>query len=164
MSERLTKTEVTEQLERFNNFMKSVDMVKLGRRYYYMMANDAKDGRYTSYVYLLRVLSICAKVSGTCYHPDTCKEGVRSKVYRELLHDAGVIAMTDWFNANWEAYKEITEKMERCVKANVDTLFCSGSSCYTPKQILWHLQNLTKFGREFLADYIEDKKALSQGK
>jgi hypothetical protein len=164
MSERLTDTQLTEQKERFEAYIKSVDMLKLGRRYYYMMANDAKDGRYTSYVYLLRVLSICAKVSGTMYHPDTCKEGVRAKFYRDLMEYAAVSAMTDWFDANWEAYKEITEDMERCVKANVDTLICSGGTCYTPKQILWHLQNVTKFGREYLADYKEGKKILGQGK
>lgn len=161
MSERLTDTQVTEQKERFEAFMKSVNFVRLGRRYHHMVANDAKDGRYTSYVYLLRVLSICANVGGTFYHPDTCKEGVRSRSYRDLLEYEAVKAMTDWFNANWQAVKEITDDMKACLSSNMT--ICQGGTCYTPKQILWHITNITAFGQKYVEDYAVGKKILGQG-
>lgn len=162
MSERLTNTEIDQQLVNFNKFLNSVDLVKLGRRYYHVTANDAKDGMYTPYVYLLRVLRRCANVEGTCSHPDTCKAGVRTESYHSILHDAAISAMTDWFNAFWEAVKEINEDMQQCV--NTDMVIYKGGKGYTPTQILWHIRNLSTFGRQYVADYADGKKLLAQGK
>ena len=160
MTKRLSNLEVIEQLERFNHFMATADLVRLGRRYYHMVANDAKDGRFTPYCYLLRVLSILAKVEGTCGNPDTFKSDLSGQSYREILQDAAVTAMIDWFNANWEAVREITEDMQKCV--NTDMTICSGSGVsHTPKQILWHIQNLTKFGRKYVENFVEGKKILA---
>jgi hypothetical protein len=151
MSERLTTTQVIERKERFEAFMNSVNLVRLGRRYYHMVANDAKDGRYTSYCYLLHVLAQLAHVEGTGLHPDTCKEGHHNRCYREILHDAAITAMTDWFNKYWEAVREITTDMEACI--NSDMTIYQGSKGYTPKQIIWNINNLTAFGQQYVEDY-----------
>ncbi len=81
------------QKERFENFLKTQDLVELGRRYFKMVGKNAEDGRYTPYVWLLRVLKSMAKVSGTMTHPDH-------------------------LNDTWGSYKDIFEK--KITKAILD--------------------------------------------
>jgi hypothetical protein len=95
MSNRLTDTEVTEQLERFNIFLKTADLVKIGKRLLHFMRNDAKNGTYTPYVYLLRVLRICANVHGTCCHPNNPLAGRYSSSYRDVLEYEAITAYVD---------------------------------------------------------------------
>jgi hypothetical protein len=95
MTDRLTTTEVTEQLERFNAFLQTIDLIKIGNRLCHFMAHDAKDGRYTPYVYLLRVLRNCAKVSGTCSHPNNTLAGHYSSSYRDVLEYEAIKAYVD---------------------------------------------------------------------
>jgi hypothetical protein len=159
MTTRLTDTQVTKQQQRFEDFLKTVNLVKLGRRYHHMVANDAKNGMYTPYVYLLRVLSICAKVEGTCLHPDTCKDGVRTLAYRDIMHDAAIKTMSIWFDTYGEAYKEVIADLEACV--NTDMLIYKGSKGYTPKQVIYHIKSLSEFGQQYIADFVEGCKAIS---
>jgi hypothetical protein len=70
-----------------------------------------------------------------------------------------VKAMTDWFNQYWEAVKEITDDMLKCL--NSDITIYQGGKGYTPAQILWHIKNLTTFGQQYVEDYAEGKKAVS---
>jgi hypothetical protein len=95
MTDRLTTTEVTEQLERFNAFLQTIDLIKIGNRLCHFMAHDAKDGRYTPYVYLLRVLRNCAHVSGTCCHPNNPLAGRYSSSYRDVLEYEAIKAYVD---------------------------------------------------------------------
>lgn len=82
--ERFTKEQVYEQKERFETFIQRADLLKIGKRYMYFIANDAADGRYTPYVYLLRVLSIIAKVNGTMLHPE------KDRHYMDLIEASAI--------------------------------------------------------------------------
>lgn len=74
-----TKEEVEQQAERFEQFIASANLAKIGMRYLWFVGNDNKDGRYTPYVYIHRVLRLC-KVQGAMYHPH-CK----SQFYSDIL-------------------------------------------------------------------------------
>lgn len=76
---RLTSLQVANQQETFDAFMLSANLKKIGERYLYFMLNNAEDGMYTPYVYILRVLSMTAKVNGCMYHPIT------GKFYNQIL-------------------------------------------------------------------------------
>lgn len=67
MSLRYTATQVSEQQVRFDSFMQSANMAKIGVRYIHFLMNNA--GTYNEYNYIMRVLSLCAKVKGAMYHP-----------------------------------------------------------------------------------------------
>ncbi len=41
-----TTTQVNEQKQRFENLMQSINLVKLGERYFFMDGHDNFDGRY----------------------------------------------------------------------------------------------------------------------
>ena len=80
----LNTTQVSEQKQRFQSFMASVNLTKVGARYFYFMFNDAEDGRYTPYCYILRVLRLLAKVGGCYYCPGT------NDFYNKLLERAAI--------------------------------------------------------------------------
>jgi len=65
----MTNEQVSEQKVRFENLLAKVNMVKLGQRIFYMNCNDAKDGRFTPYVYVHRILRRLANVKGSMYYP-----------------------------------------------------------------------------------------------
>lgn len=78
----LNQQDVIAQMERFEFFIETANLEKIGKRMLYMQAHDNQDGRYNDYVYLLRVLSLLANVGGCYSHP-----GVNGtwNTYRELL-------------------------------------------------------------------------------
>lgn len=82
----LNNTQVEQQRQRFESFINSVNLVKLGERYLYMMGNDSEDGRFTPYCYILRVLSLVAKVGGCYYYPN------RNEFYNEITKRKAVEA------------------------------------------------------------------------
>lgn len=98
--DRLTRTQVAEQLERFNSFLKTANLAKIGNRLAYFISHDAKDGRYTPYTYLLRVLSICAKVGGCYNHPNNPLAGHYSSSYREVLEYEAISAYVNSLQPN----------------------------------------------------------------
>lgn len=71
------------QKERFENFIGSQDLIELGRRYFKMIANDAKDGRYTPFVWLGKVLKKLANVEASMYYPEGPSE--TWNFYRSIL-------------------------------------------------------------------------------
>lgn len=83
MSTRLTSTQVQEQKARFEAFMSSANLKKIGERILYYMANNNQDGKYNDYMYVRRVLGQIAKVEGSYQHPNS------TRCYADILtHDA----------------------------------------------------------------------------
>lgn len=76
----ITDNNVFTQQQRFDAFIKSTNLVKIGQRYMWFMRNNAEDGRFTPYCYLLRILRLVANVSGCYSHPEQI-----NKSYRDLL-------------------------------------------------------------------------------
>lgn len=95
---RLTDIEVTDQLDRFNAFLKTADLIKIGQRLCYFISHNAQDGRYTPYTYILRVLSICAKVGGTFHHPE--KLEAYNASYRDILEYEALLAYVNSIQPN----------------------------------------------------------------
>lgn len=75
-----TTINVHAQQNRFEVFIKSANLVKIGQRYIWFQRNNAEDGRFTPYCYLLRVLALVANVGGCYSHPEQL-----NKSYRDLL-------------------------------------------------------------------------------
>jgi hypothetical protein len=111
MTKAFTSQQTEEQKQRYLNFLKTVNLVKLSRRYYHFVANNAQDGRYNEYVYLLRVLNICAKVDGTKNHPDHFPG---HWTYRSSLQFHAEKAFIKWFDNSQktlpDSYKEEIKK------------------------------------------------------
>jgi hypothetical protein len=84
---RLTTEQVQGQASRFDHFINTANLEKIGHRYFYFMGHDANDGRYNSYCYLLRVLQLIARVGGTFIHPNTT-----GTFYREILEKKSINA------------------------------------------------------------------------
>lgn len=63
--------QVQAQKERFESFMQSVNLQKVGERYFYFQLNDNEDGKYNNYCYILKVLKLVANVGGCYYCPGT---------------------------------------------------------------------------------------------
>lgn len=89
---RLTSDQVAAQQIRFDKFLATVNLAKLGKKYYYFMAADNSDGRYNSYCYILRVLRLCANVEGCMYHPEFL---AFNRFYNEILRAAALSAFLD---------------------------------------------------------------------
>lgn len=85
---RLTNIEVTEQKQRFESFIANVNLAKIGRVYIAMLTNSK--GMYNEYNYIQKLLSITAKVSGSCYHPE------KMEFYSTILKISGLNA---YFNS-----------------------------------------------------------------
>jgi hypothetical protein len=75
----ITQSEVIEQKQRFDSFLSSTDLVKIGSRMMFFMFNDNEDGRYNQYCYIHRVLRLIAKVGGSYYYPAS------NSFYSEIL-------------------------------------------------------------------------------
>lgn len=73
----LTNQQVQDQKARFEAFLTSANLSKIGQRYMWFGLHDAKDGRYTQYCYLLRVLALVAKVGGCYAHPDNLNKPLK---------------------------------------------------------------------------------------
>ena len=86
----LSALEVEAQRQRFEAFLKSANLVKIGERWNYFLMNDAKDGRFNAYQYIFRVLSRLAKVNGAMYYP-----GADNLFYREILEFMAVKSWVD---------------------------------------------------------------------
>lgn len=86
----ITVDECYSQLDRFNQLMQTIDLVKVGKRICYMIEHDNQDGRYNSYNYCLRVLSLLANVGGCYHHPNELNNTWGS--YRDLLEQKALRA------------------------------------------------------------------------
>ncbi len=75
--------DVVAQMERFDQFIVSANLSKIGERMMFMNGHENKDGRYNGYVYLLRVLSILANVGGCYSHPNY--QSSTWSCYRDIL-------------------------------------------------------------------------------
>jgi hypothetical protein len=100
--EQMTDAEVNAQMERFENFIKSTNLKKIGDRM--MHIKDNNDGRYNKYMYIHRVLGIAANVKASMYHP-TLRPW---KFYGDILEYA---ALTSYI-----------ESVEVQLKKNLDNL------------------------------------------
>lgn len=85
----MTTEEVTKQKQRFEAFLKSVNLAKVGQRYFHFAANNLQDGRYNQYCYLSRILRLIPNVNGSMYHPELWK------FYIDLLETKAILAFFD---------------------------------------------------------------------
>lgn len=65
-----TNTQVQEQKERFESFMATANLRKIGERYMHFSFHNAGNGLYNQYNYIRRVLRLVANVHHAMYHPD----------------------------------------------------------------------------------------------
>ncbi len=82
---RYTGEQVEQQRKSFETLIQSTNLKKIGNRILWFMANDAKDGRFTPYCYVLRVLRIYG-VCGTMAHPDNLKRSYSTILEYEALN------------------------------------------------------------------------------
>jgi hypothetical protein len=80
-----TAQQVEEQLQRFETLIQSTNLKKIGNRILWFMANDAKDGRFTPYCYVLRVLRMYG-INGSMYHSGTLKDSYSTILEHEALN------------------------------------------------------------------------------
>jgi len=91
MPNRLTPQQVIDQKNRFDKFIETTDLTKIGRKYLHFLKNDSKDGKYTPYCYISRILSICANVGYAYTHPNL------DKFYVEILKSKALNAYINTF-------------------------------------------------------------------
>lgn len=65
-----TNTQVQEQKERFEAFIKTANLAKIGKTYIGFQLKDAGNGLYNQYNYIRRVLRLCANVCHSMHHPE----------------------------------------------------------------------------------------------
>lgn len=84
--ERFTTNQVNDQQQRFDSFVASANLAKIGKGWLNYLINDNHDGRYNNYNYIHRVLRLKANVKGAMYHPETMT------FYSEILTRAALNA------------------------------------------------------------------------
>lgn len=94
LMERMKNERVEAQRERFDAFMETANLQKIGKKWMEFMFKDAGDGKYNSHVYIHRILKRCANVHAAMYHPSRLRDG-HNAFYCEILTQAAVKAYLD---------------------------------------------------------------------
>jgi len=83
---RLTSTQVTEQKQRFEEFLKTANLVRIGKMFVHLAIENATGIKYPEFTYLRRLLKQCAKVNSNMLHPEL------NNNYRDILHEKAIKA------------------------------------------------------------------------
>jgi hypothetical protein len=84
---RFTTQQVNEQKQRFENFLKTVNLVRIGQKFVTLALINATGIHYPEFTYLRRVLNT-AKVNSEMIYPDN----VNTNTYRDILHERAIKA------------------------------------------------------------------------
>jgi hypothetical protein len=85
MTKQFTPQQVTEQKQRFENLLKTINLVRIGQHFVTLALIHAKGVTYPEFTYLRRILKT-ANVNASMLHPET------KVIYRDILHDMAIKA------------------------------------------------------------------------
>lgn len=95
MMKAFTTEQIEAQKQRFDAFMASVNLHKVGERWMWFTEHDNHDGRFNAYCYIHRVLRFLARVEGSMYHPDRIGNKWPNEFYADILTNRAVYAYVE---------------------------------------------------------------------